>query len=349
MTKLVADRQVEISTAAEGLPASARPFPRLSVVVPCFNEVQVLPETVTRLTALLDEMSALGRIAAGDLYFVDDGSVDGTWELVEKFVSARPGVHGIKLSRNCGHQGALLAGLLSVPGDIVISIDADLQDDPGAMQEMLSAYKNGAKVVYGIRRNRKSDTFFKRITAEGYYSVLRAMGAELVFNHADYRLLSRRVIEVLRNFRETNLFLRGLIPQLGFRRAQVFYDRQERFAGTSKYPLSKMLAFAFEGITSFSDLPLRAITLLGLLISLVSFGMAAWGLWVRIVNPAAVPGWASTVIPLYMLGGVQLLCMGMIGQYLAKIYIETKSRPRYIIEKITPEGRPDPAPAPRTN
>jgi glycosyltransferase involved in cell wall biosynthesis len=337
VTEILADRQAD--TAAVSAPAvpSQRSLPILSVVVPCYNEEEVLPETVARLTALMQELAASGRIADGDLYFVDDGSDDGTWDLIEKLAAERPGIRGIKLSRNCGHQGALLAGLLSVPGDIVISIDADLQDDPRAIEEMVEAYRNGAQVVYGIRRDRTRDSFFKRITAEGYYSALRAMGVRLVFNHADYRLLSRRVIEVLRTYRETNLFLRGLVPQLGFRSAQVYYDRHERFAGKSKYPLSKMLAFAFEGITSFSDLPLRAITLLGLLISLFSFAMAAWGLWVRFVNPAAVPGWASTVIPLYMLGGVQLLCMGMIGQYLAKIYTETKSRPRYIIETISPE------------
>jgi glycosyltransferase involved in cell wall biosynthesis len=345
MTEILADRQADSRAESIPAPSAVRVLPSVSVVVPCFNESEVLPEAVSRLTALLQDMTAGRRIAAGEIYFVDDGSDDGTWELIEKYAAEQPGIRGIKLSRNCGHQGALLAGLLSVPGDIVISIDADLQDDPRAIEEMVAAYMTGAQVVYGIRRDRTSDTFFKRITAEGYYSALRAMGVRLIFNHADYRLLSRRAIEVLRTYRETNLFLRGLVPQLGFRSAQVFYDRQERFAGTSKYPLSKMLAFALEGITSFSDLPLRAITLLGLLISLFSFGMAAWGLWVRVVNPASVPGWASTVIPLYMLGGVQLLCMGMIGQYLAKIYTETKARPRYIIEKILPETGFDSTPS----
>jgi glycosyltransferase involved in cell wall biosynthesis len=325
---------------------AARALPKLSVVVPCYNEAEVLPEAIRRLTALLQRLRTNGRIAVGDLYFVDDGSTDETWDLIEKCASACPEIHGIKLSRNCGHQGALLAGLLSVPGDIVVSIDADLQDDPEAIEAMVAAYSEGAQVVYGVRRSRGRDTWFKRVTAESYYSLLRLIGVSLVFNHADYRLLSRRVIEVLRTYRETNLFLRGLIPQMGFPSAQVLYDRHQRFAGKSKYPLGKMLSFAFEGITSFSDLPLRVITLLGLLISFLSFGMAIWGLWVRMVNPAAVPGWASTVIPLYMLGGVQLLCIGMVGQYLAKIYAETKARPRYIIEKISPELETASTPAP---
>ena len=202
-----------------------------------------------------------------------------------------------------------------------------------AIKDMLAAHAEGAEIVYGVRRHRQTDTWFKRLSAEAYYSVLRAIGVQLIFNHADYRLLGRRAIEALRSYNETNLFLRGVIPQLGFRSALVYYDRRERFAGVSKYPFSKMVALAIEGITSFSDVPLKLITILGLLISLASFGLAIWALWVRITNPAAVPGWASIVIPLYMLGGIQLLCMGVIGQYVVKIYAETKSRPRFIIEK----------------
>lgn len=308
--------------------------PKLSIVIPCYNEEEVLPETTQCLNHLLDELIALGSIAEGCLYFVDDGSTDSTWQLIERYAAASERIHGIKLSRNCGHQKALLAGLLSTPGDIVISIDADLQDDPLAIKDMLAASSAGAEIVYGVRRRRQKDTSFKRISAEAYYSLLRAIGVQLIFNHADYRLLSRRVIEVLRNYKETNIFLRGLIPQLGFNSALVYYERQERFAGVSKYTFSKMLALAVEGITSFTDIPLKGITVIGLLISLASFGMAAWALWIRIIDPAAVPGWASTVIPLYMLGGVQLLCIGVIGQYLVKIYSETKARPRFIIEKV---------------
>lgn len=305
----------------------------LSIVIPCFNEEEVLPEAARRLDALLSELEASGSIADGRVYFVDDGSTDSTWRLIDQFAASNPRMHGIKLSRNCGHQRALLAGLLHAPGDAVVSVDADLQDDLETIKDMLAAREAGAEIVYGVRRHRPSDTWFKRSSAEMYYSVLRAIGVQLIFNHADYRLLGRRAIEALRSYNETNLFLRGVIPQLGFSSAFVYYDRQERFAGVSKYPFSKMVALAIEGITSFSDVPLKLITILGLLISLASFGLAIWALWVRITNPAAVPGWASIVIPLYMLGGVQLLCMGVIGQYVVKIYAETKSRPRFIIEK----------------
>lgn len=309
------------------------PLQQLAIVVPCYNEEEVLPETASRLEPLLNELIAEGLTREASIYFIDDGSTDRTWDLIEVMAAGDSRIHGIKLSRNYGHQSALLAGLLNAEGDAIISIDADLQDDLSAMKDMLAAYSSGAEIVYGIRRERSSDTFFKRGTAEGYYRLLRTIGVRLVFNHADYRLLSRRVIEALRAYKETNLFLRGLIPQLGFNSATVYYNRQERYAGQSKYPLSKMLGLAIEGITSFSEVPLRLITVLGLLISLVSFGLALWALGVRVLNPSAVPGWASTVIPLYFLGGIQLLCMGVIGQYLAKVYSETKCRPRFIVEK----------------
>jgi glycosyltransferase involved in cell wall biosynthesis len=239
----------------------------------------------------------------------------------------------LKLSRNFGQQSAILAGLLTVPGDVLISLDADLQDDPAAMGAMIRAYAGGAEIVYGIRRSRQKDSFFKRTTAERYYWLLRRMGVQLVFNHADFRLLSRRVVEELRNYRETNLLLRGLIPQLGFNSAFVYYDRNARCAGESKYPLAKMIALAVTGITSFTEIPLKIITVLGMVVSLFSFGLAAWALAVKFFKPEAVPGWASIVIPLYMLGGIQLLCLGVIGQYLAKIYSEAKARPRFIVDK----------------
>jgi polyisoprenyl-phosphate glycosyltransferase len=306
---------------------------QLAIVVPCYNEDEVLPETASRLNSVLNELIAAGFIGGMSVYFIDDGSTDRTWALIEEMAARDNRVHGIKLSRNYGHQSALLAGLFHAPGDAVISIDADLQDDLAAIKDMLAAYSTGAEIVYGIRRERSSDTIFKRGTAEGYYRLLQTMGVRLVFNHADYRLLSRRVIEALRGYKETNLFLRGLIPQLGFNSATVYYNRSERFAGESKYPFSKMLGLAIEGVTSFSEVPLKLITVLGLLISLFSFGLALWALGVRIFNPSAVPGWASIVIPLYFLGGIQLLCMGVIGQYLAKVYSETKARPRFIVEK----------------
>jgi glycosyltransferase involved in cell wall biosynthesis len=319
----------------------------LSIVVPCYNEEEVLPETAKRLLALLGDLQARGRIgAASTLVLVDDGSRDGTWAIIETLCAAHPAVRGIKLSRNRGHQTALLAGLLNAAGDAVVSVDADLQDDLGAIERMLEVHEGGADVVYGVRKRRQSDTLFKRFSAELYYRLLAVMGVEIVFNHADYRLLSRRVVEALKAFGESNLFLRGIIPQLGFPSALVYYDRSARFAGESKYPLRKMLAFAWEGITSFSAAPLRMITGLGILISLGSFGVTLWALWIRLFTDLAVPGWTSTVVPMYLLGGVQLLCVGIIGEYLAKIYLETKRRPHYFIEKIA-QGAWESAATPR--
>jgi len=311
---------------------------RLSIVVPCYNEEAVLPETVKRLAELLERLSGQGRIAADShALLVDDGSKDRTWALIEEFSAQSKWIRGIKLSRNRGHQNALLAGLFHADGDAMVSVDADLQDDLEAIAQMVDAHLAGMDVVYGVRRRRETDTFFKRASAEGYYKLLARMGVEIVFNHADYRLLSRRAVSALREYGESNFFLRGIIPQLGFPSATVYYDRAERFAGESKYPLSKMLAFAWQGITSFSAAPLRMITGLGLLISLGSFAISAWALWVKLFSDHAVPGWASTVVPIYLLGGVQLLCVGIIGEYLAKIYLETKQRPRYFIEKTAGE------------
>jgi glycosyltransferase involved in cell wall biosynthesis len=324
--------------SVERVPPMVQPLqrpscPRLAIVVPCYNEELALPETASRLGDLLDVLTREALIIEPSLYFIDDGSVDDTWGVIERLSAGDARIHGLKLSRNFGQQSAILAGLLTVPGDVVISLDADLQDDPAAMGEMIRAYTGGAEIVYGIRRSRKKDSFFKRATAEGYYRLLQTMGVQLVFNHADFRLLSRRAVEELRNCKETNLLLRGLIPQLGFHSAMVYYDRNERCAGSSKYPLSKMLSLAVNGITSFTEIPLKTITVLGMLVSLFSFGMAAWALIIRCFTPEAVPGWASIVIPLYMLGGIQLLSLGVIGQYLAKIYSEAKARPRFIVEK----------------
>ncbi len=308
-------------------------IPRLTIVIPCYNEEQGLPETAARLLTLLDEMTQGTLIINPAIFFVDDGSRDNTWSIIEQLATQHSPIHGLKLSRNFGQQSAILAGLLTAPGDVMVSIDSDLQDDIEAIKEMVRNYAMGAEVVYGIRRNRRSDSFFKRTTAESYYRLLEALGVELKFNHADFRLLSRRVVEELRTCKEHNLLLRGLIPQLGFPSAAVFYDRQARFAGESQYSIPKMISLAVNGITSFTEIPLKVITVLGMLVSFFSFGMAAWALVTRFVNPAAVPGWASIVIPLYMLGGIQLLCLGVIGQYLAKIYSEAKSRPRFIVEK----------------
>ena len=307
--------------------------PKLTLVIPCRNEAQVLPETAKRLCALLDGLTQKALIADSAIFFVDDGSVDDTWLTIERLSVEEPRIHGIKLSRNFGQQNAILAGLLEAPGDMLISIDADLQDDVTAIEEMVRAYARGADVVYGIRRSRQTDSFFKRTSAEGYYWLLQAMGVELMFNHADFRLLSRRVVDELRKCKESNLLLRGLIPQLGFPSELVYYDRLTRFAGESKYPITKMISLALNGITSFTEIPLKIITIIGMIVSLFSFGLAAWALFVRLFNLGFVPGWASIVIPLYMLGGIQLLCLGVIGQYLAKIYSEAKARPRFIVEK----------------
>ena len=307
--------------------------PSLTLVIPCRNEEQVLPQTATRLVTLLGELTQQTLIAEPYIFFVDDGSTDNTWSVIERLASEHTCIHGLKLSRNFGQQSAILAGLLSTPGEVLISIDADLQDDIDVIKEMVRAYVHGAEVVYGIRRNRRTDSLFKRTTAEGFYRLLQAMGVELMFNHADFRLMSRRVVEELRSCKESNLLLRGLVPQLGFPSSLVYYDRQGRCAGETKYTLSKMVSMAVNGITSFTEIPLKIITLLGMFVSLLSFGLAAWALIAKMLNLAAVPGWASIVIPLYMLGGIQLLCLGVIGQYVAKIYAEAKGRPRFIVEK----------------
>ncbi len=309
---------------------------KLSIVVPCFNEEEVLPETITRLVALRGGLIQDGLVSAeSEIIFVDDGSRDSTWSIIEKKSGDDPTIRGVKLSRNRGHQSALMAGIFAADGDAVVTVDADLQDDLDAIREMVKAFLSGADVVYGVRKRRDTDTFFKRFSAESYYRLLKLLGVEVIFNHADYRLLSRRAVLSLREFRESNLFLRAIIPQLGYPTAIVYYDRSERFAGESKYPLKKMLAFAWEGVTSFSAAPLRAITSLGVLVSIGSFIVGAWALWVRLFSSQAVPGWASTVVPMYFLGGIQLLCIGIIGEYLAKIYMEVKCRPTFFVEKTS--------------
>ena len=307
---------------------------RLAIVVPCFNEEEVLPETSRRLLSMLTGLQDR-QLASTDssVHFVDDGSKDGTWALIESLAATDDRVHGIKLSRNRGHQPALLAGLLSVQGDAVVSIDADLQDDVSVIEGMVQAFAAGAEVVYGVRDSRQTDSAFKRSTALMYYGLMRKLGVDLVHNHADFRLLGRRAVEALRQYGEVNMFLRGIVPLIGFRAATVKYDRAERFAGVSKYPLRKMLTFAIEGITSFSIVPLRMITLLGFLVSGLSFAMIVFIIYGTLVLQAVIPGWASSVVPIYFLGGIQLLSIGILGEYVAKIYLETKQRPRYVIEK----------------
>ena len=315
-----------------------RAAPSLDVVVPCYNEEEVLPETARQLGALLDALLAAGSITAGRALFVDDGSRDATWALIEALNAADPRLGGVKLSRNRGHQNALMAGLATATADVVVSIDADLQDDPAIIAAMVDAYRGGAEIVLGVRSDRGSDSGFKRVTAQGFYRFLHAMGVEVVYDHADYRLMSRRALAALAEYPETNLFLRALIPQLGFTVASVPYRRAERFAGESKYPLGKMLAFALDGVTSFSTRPLRLITLLGFLVSSVSFGLGLWALFTAVFTRDAIPGWASTVVPIYLICGVQLLCIGIIGEYIGKIYFETKRRPRFIVDRVLGGG-----------
>ena len=314
--------------------------PILAVVVPCFNEQAVLPETRRQLETLLGELMAVDRISPDSrIWFVDDGSGDRTWSLISAASEEPQSVCcGLKLSRNRGHQVALLAGLMNAQGDVLVSVDADLQDDLAVIPQMLAQYVAGCDIVYGVRNSRRSDSFFKRFTAEGYYRLLARLGVEVVFNHADYRLMSRRAVEALRAYPESNLFLRGIIPQLGFPASVVKYERHERFAGESKYPLQKMLALAWQGVTSFSAVPLRAITALGVGVSVLSIAMGFWALGVRLFSDSAVPGWASIVIPLFLISGVQLLSLGIIGEYVAKIFLETKRRPLYFLEQVCAAG-----------
>ncbi len=309
---------------------------RLSVVIPCYNEAAVLVECVRQVLQLLDDLKARGKIAPdSNLWLIDDGSADGTWELIEQLAGRHANVIGVKLSRNRGHQNALLAGLLTADGDAVISLDADLQDDTGVIEEMVDAHRAGNEVVFGVRRSRVQDTVFKRWSARRYYALLRVLGVDVVPDHAEFRLLGRSALQALAEYPETNLFLRGLIPQLGFRTARVLYDRQLRLAGETKYSLSRMLGLGIDGITSFSAVPLRMIAATGALLFLVSMGVSLWVVGVKLFTDHAIPGWASTTLPIYALGGVQLLSLGLVGEYVAKIYVEVKRRPRYIIERMT--------------
>lgn len=322
--------------------------PNLSIVVPCFNEAEVLPETLRRLEALLRKLVSEGRISqASSIFLVDDGSRDETWPLIMRAVDEGQPVVGVKLSRNRGHQTALIAGLEASDGDAVVSIDADLQDDVAAIEQMLEKFEQGADIVYGVRRNRDGDSAFKRNSAMGFYRLLRLLGVETVSNHADFRLMSRRAVDALGEYREVNLYLRGMIPLLGFRTDMVLYDRQERFAGESKYPLRRMIGLAANAVTSFSIMPLRVISVIGFLVSLATLLLAAWILVGALTHAQLVPGWASTVLPIYFLGGVQLIGIGIIGEYVGKLYLEAKRRPRYFIDRIH-RRRPDASGSGRT-
>ena len=317
---------------------------KLMVVIPCYNEEEVLPETSRRLTQKMAALTDKGLITPDSrVLLVNDGSRDRTWELIEALHKENPLFEGVKLSRNRGHQNALLAGLMTARNrcDVSISMDADLQDDMDAMDRFLEKYNEGCDIVYGVRNKRETDTVFKRETALLFYRLMRAMGADITFNHADYRLMSNRALNGLSQFSEVNLFLRGLAPLVGYQSDVVTYDRSERFAGESKYPFKKMLAFAIDGITSFSVKPLRLITSVGLVIFVVSLLMLLYAL-ISWASGHTVTGWTSTLASIWMIGGIQLLSLGIIGEYVGKIYNEAKHRPRFIIERYLNDRGDDP-------
>ena len=308
----------------------------LYVVIPCYNEEEVLCETSDRLQKKMEQLIKDEKISTDSkVIFVNDGSKDRTWEIIQELHVKSALFGGINLSRNQGHQNALLAGLMTVKehADMVISMDADLQDDINAMDEMVDKYLSGIDIVYGVRSSRAKDTFFKKFTAEGFYKIMRFLGADTVFNHADYRLMSKRAIEGLAQFEEVNLFLRGVIPMVGYPSDFVYYERGERFAGESKYPLKKMLAFAIEGITSLSIKPIRLITFLGFLIFFVSIVMLVYS-FVRHFMGATIVGWTTLMVSVWAIGGLILLSLGVVGEYIGKIYLETKGRPRFIVERF---------------
>lgn len=324
-------------------------LPVLYIVIPCYNEEAVLPLTSGLFLGKLTALIAAGRVARESrVFFVNDGSKDGTWPIIQSLSREAEQFEGISLSRNRGHQNALLAGLMTARSfaDVTISIDCDGQDDIDAMDAMLAEYEAGCEVVYGVRSKRDTDTFFKRGTAEGFYKLMKALGVDVVFNHADYRLLSKRALDGLAQFGEVNLFLRGMVPLVGFRSSSVYYERHERMAGESHYPFKKMLAFALDGITSLSVKPIRLITWLGFLFALVSF-LAGIGIIIQtlLAPDSTVWGWSSTICAIVFMGGIQLLCVGVIGEYVGKIYNETKARPRYIVSEATYEDAPGGKPA----
>lgn len=308
----------------------------LYLVVPCYNEEEVLDETTKQLNKKLERLIETGKVSdASRILFVNDGSRDQTWMIIRRLHEEYRLVSGLNLSRNRGHQNAVFAGLMYAKEhcDVAISLDADLQDDVDAIDEMIDKFHEGCDVVYGVRSSRKKDTFFKKTTAEGFYKIMKWMGVDIVFNHADYRLMSKRVLDQLQDYKEVHLFLRGMIPLIGYPSANVYYERKERFAGESKYPLKKMLAFAFDGISSFSVKPIRFIVWLGFFIFFVSILMLLYSI-LQFVFGDTVPGWSSLIVSIWALGGLQLLAIGVVGEYIGKVYMETKGRPKYAIQDI---------------
>ncbi len=308
---------------------------RLSIIVPCYYEEAVLPETTKRLLKLLEELIN-DNVISSDSYilYVNDGSQDRTWALIEEYHSLYNHIKGVNLAGNVGHQNALIAGLSVALDscDIAITIDADLQDDVNAIRDMVKKYDEGSDIVYGVRASRKTDTWFKRATAQGFYRIMKFLGVKSVYNHADYRLMSKRAVQYLLSFRERNIFLRGLVPLIGYKTDCVYYDRAERFAGESKYPLRKMLTFAFDGITSFSVVPVHMVLIMGLLFLLIAFSILIW-VGYLIITGGTIRGWASLMLSIWFCSGCLLVGMGIVGEYIGKIYIEVKDRPRYNIEK----------------
>lgn len=312
-------------------------IPRLIIVIPCYNEQEVLPITAPQFLAKINQLAAEGLISSDSrVMFVNDGSKDDTWNIIQRLAAQDEHYIGIAQSRNRGHQNAVLAGLMEAKDmcDITISIDCDGQDDINAMDEMVKAYLDGCEIVYGVRSKRDTDTFFKRFTAESFYKLLNSMGAEVVYNHADYRLISSRALQELAKFKEVNIFLRGMVPLVGFKSTSVYYERSERAAGKSHYPLSKMLALAFDGITSLSIKPIKMIIGMGVIVAFISFIGIIWAV-VEAILGKTVMGWASTTCIICFLSGVQLISVGVIGEYIGKIYMEVKHRPRYIISERT--------------
>lgn len=309
---------------------------KLYLAIPCYNEEEVLPDTSQKLKDKFTELINKGKISSDSkIVFIDDGSKDQTWDIIKELHEADGIFSGIRLSCNRGHQNALLCGLMTLKeyADAVISIDADLQDDINTFDEMLEKYEDGCDVVYGVRSKRETDTFFKRFTAEAFYKILNSMGAKVVFNHADFRLMSKRALEYLGEYKESNIFLRGLVPMIGFKSEIVKYERSERLAGESKYPLSKMLALAWEGITSLSIQPIRLVMGSGVIVFALSILMLIYFL-IRYFTGATVAGWASLAVSIWAIGGLQLLAIGIVGEYIGKIYLETKHRPRYIVDEF---------------
>lgn len=308
----------------------------LAIIIPCYNEEPGLSESATQLNSILEDLIQSKKINEESfIYFIDDGSTDNTWDIIRKLHEENDKrFKGLKLSRNVGHQNALMAGLEAIIDkvDCSISLDADLQDDVSTIKEMVEKFKEGYEVVYGVRKNREKDSIFKKYSAIFFYKLMHLFKVNVIANHADYRLLSKRVLEHLISFREVNLFLRAIIPLIGFKSTMIFYNRKERKAGTSKYPLKKMVSFALDGITSFSVTPLRLITISGVILFTGSCVLSMWALWLKYIGKS-IPGWASTVLPIYFIGGVQLLSIGILGEYLGKTYKEVKARPRYFKEE----------------